>query len=100
MRFVLSSKMMSRFERNKFLFEATASSAEYTYFAGHHWSALLHTFTLLDISVGKAPSVDLARHRLHDSLHSPALLLQRNVLRLRIEYMQILFHLWSLHSMV
>lgn len=99
---LLKSQLLLAFCDNLYFFEPTSSSqAEHFQSFLNHRGALLHVFTLLNLSIGKAPFIGLLkRSKLLDTKNNPALLHERNVLRLRVEHMQILLHFWSFHGMV
>ncbi|WPK24754.1 hypothetical protein PUMCH_002043 [Australozyma saopauloensis] len=97
---VLKSGLLADFCENKFLFEPTTSAMEYSKFAATYRGLHLHTFTLLNLSIGKAPYIGLVKKQKLQNKKHPFLLPERNVLRLRVEYMQILLHIWSFHGMV
>lgn len=98
---VLKSQLLPSFCDNQYLFEPTDSAAKYKKFFDKHKGELLHVCTLLNLSIGKAPFLGLLKKRkLLDTKNNPALLHDRNVLRLRVEHMQILLHFWSFHGMV
>uniref|UniRef100_A0A0L0NYW7 Uncharacterized protein n=1 Tax=Candidozyma auris TaxID=498019 RepID=A0A0L0NYW7_CANAR len=92
----------SQFANNGMLLEPTSDVATATAFARYHRGKMLHSFTLLNLQVGEAPSTNSVSYK--EDQTSPtsavALLKYRNTLRLRIEYCQILLHFWSFYSMV
>lgn len=99
---ILKSKLLADFCMNNFLLEPTNSSQEYSTFAACYRGPLIHTFTLLNLSVGSASFRGLLKkQKLQESgMRNSSLLKERNVLRLRVEYMQVLLYMWSFHGMV
>lgn len=88
---------------NGLLFEPTANSAVYREFAQKYRGKLLRCFTLLNLAVGEAPSINLQNYKedmLKPLAHVASLLRYRNTLRLRVEYVQLLLHFWSFKGMV
>lgn len=98
---VLGNQLPVDFLDNNLLFEPTADATAYRRFAQKYRGQLLHSYTLRNLTVGEAPSTHLLHYK-EDRLayaHSAAFINYRNSLRLRIEYMQVLLHLWSFHGM-
>lgn len=86
---------------NSLLLEPTSSSDVYARFASRYRGLLLRSFTLLNLVVGEAPSCNLQHYKEDSSTSNTfALLKYRNVLRLRVEYSQLLLHFWSFYGMV
>lgn len=87
---------------NGLLLEPTADAAEYARFAVQYRGLLVRCYTLLNLMVGEAPSVNLRNYKEDGAGHGSefALLNYRNVLRLRVEFSQLLLHFWSFHGMV
>lgn len=88
---------------NGLLFEPTSDSTVYSRFAKKYRGKLLHCYTLQNLAVGEAPSVNLQNYKedpLKTMAHSAALLNYRNALRLRVEHVQLLLHFWSFQGMV
>lgn len=84
---------------NGLLLEPTGDIAAYNSFSKSYRGRLMHSFTLQNLQVGEAPSVNLAHYK-EEQVSNMALLAYRNALRLRVEHRQILLHLWSFHGMV
>lgn len=88
------------FAHNDLLLEPTADRTRYLRFAAKYRGRLMHSFTLQNLAVGEAPSTlrkykeDMQQSCSYTDLH------YRNVLRLRVEHIQALLHLWSFHGMV
>lgn len=99
-RSILKSKIGADFAANNFLMEPTSSSDEYMKFAEKYRGSLLYSYTLLDLAVGKAPYFGLIPKKQMKKYRMETLLKERNALRLRIEYMQVLLYMWSFHGMV
>lgn len=106
----LTSKMRKRLRgpmplallHNRLLLEPTTDGAEYARFAVQYRGALVRSYTLLNLMVGEAPSVNLRNYKEDGAGHTSefALLNYRNVLRLRVEFSQLLLHFWSFYGMV
>lgn len=91
-----------QFMNNGMLLEPTDSNSAAARFVKSHRGEILHSFSLLNLQLGEAPSTNSINYK--EDLVSPtssvALLKYRNTLRLRIEYSQLLLHFWSFHGMV
>lgn len=88
---------------NGLLFEPTADAAVYREFAQKYRGNLVRCFTLLNLAIGEAPSINLQNYKedmLKPRAHVATLLRYRNTLRLRVEYVQLLLHFWSFKGMV
>lgn len=97
---VIKSGLLNDLALNKFLMEPTTSCEEYATFAAKFRGPLIHTFTLLNLAIGRAPFASPLRKEKMLDVKKLCLLDERNVLRLRIEHMQVLLHIWSFHGMV
>lgn len=97
---IIKSGLLSELSLNKFLMEPTDSYEQYATFAAKFRGPIIRSFTLLNLAVGRAPFTTLLRKDRMLDVKKMCLLDERNVLRLRIEHMQILLHIWSFHGMV
>lgn len=96
----LSTHLPPDVSHNKLLLEPTSDPVTYHDFALSYRGKLLHSYTLLNLDVGEAPSTAMANYKEDKQTHAFALVNYRNTLRLRVEYMQMLLHFWSFHGMV
>lgn len=91
-----------QFSNNGVLLEPTDDCEAAARFFKANKGDILHSFTLLNLQLGEAPSTNSINYK--EDLTSPtssvALLKYRNTLRLRIEYCQLLLHFWSFHGMI
>lgn len=90
---------------NQFLFEPTSSSEEYARFSKKHRGTLLHCYSLANLQVGEAPSLDQLISAMYKEEHTgntnnSSLVKYKNTLRLRIEYKQVLLQFWSFYGMI
>lgn len=85
---------------NNLLMEPTDSSEQYSSFAAKFRGLLIRTFTLLNLAVGRAPFASPSRKERMLDVKRLSVLDERNILRLRLEHMQVLLHIWSFHGMV
>lgn len=90
------------FAQNGMLLEPTSDGKTAAEFVAAHRGSMLHSFTLLNLQIGAAPSTNSVNYKedLVSSTSHAALLKQRNCLRLRIEYTQLLLEFWSFYSMI
>lgn len=97
----LSGRLPREFCDNSFLLEPTTNQEIYRRFSRRYRGKLMHCFTLQNLAVGEAPSVNLHNYKEDHAASSKVALLQyRNALRLRIEHMQLLLHFWLFNAMV
>ncbi|KAK6197573.1 uncharacterized protein RJT21DRAFT_142267 [Scheffersomyces amazonensis] len=95
---------------NQFLFEPTDSSSEETYkqFKSKYQGKLIHSYTLSNLGIGKAPSFEQLMIHKDDAVFLEHfnfkkyqnLIKYKNTLRLRIEYKQLLLQMWSFDGML
>lgn len=90
---------------NKFLFEPTNSLEDYRQFMPFQ-GPLLNSYSLTHLQLGEAPSLNQIISAMYKEENvllqqsNSSLVRYKNVLRLRIEYKQILLQFWSFPSMV
>ncbi|KAK6455568.1 uncharacterized protein RJT20DRAFT_48175 [Scheffersomyces xylosifermentans] len=100
------TKYHSLMNDNQLLFEPVTSTKTYNMFKSKYQGELLDSFTLANLSVGEAPSLNqlisamYKEENIYDSSMSSSLVKYKNVLRLRIEYKQILLQFWSFYGMI
>lgn len=96
----LLSKHYNSFKSNQMLFEPTNNLQENFKYKGE----LLHCYTLNNMSIGEAPSLNHLISAIYKEDHSHYnivnLVKYKNVLRVRIEMNQILLQFWSFNSMI
>lgn len=90
---------------NKFFFEPTSSTKEYNQFAKKYRGNLLHCYSLANLQIGEAPSLNQIISAIYKEEHNgntnnSSLVKYKNTLRLRIEYKQILLQFWSFYGMI
>lgn len=92
---------------NRILFEPTQSKDEYHMFRAKFQGNRIASYTLSDISVGEAPSLNhmlssiYKEDKSHINKHNISTLVKyKNTLRIRIELKQMLFQFWSFYGMV
>lgn len=91
---------------NQFLFEPIKSRDQYHEFKKQYQGNLLHSFTLSNLQVGEAPSLNQVisaiykEEKIGESSHNLSLLVKyKNILRVRLEYKQVLLQFWSFSAM-
>ncbi|EGW32424.1 uncharacterized protein SPAPADRAFT_153340 [Spathaspora passalidarum NRRL Y-27907] len=94
------------FKDNRFLFEPTHLESEYQKFRGYQ-GELINSYSLAHLQIGEAPSLNhlisamfKEENIYSDFMNDACLVKYKNVLRLRIEYKQLLFQFWSFHGMI
>lgn len=99
---LLKYPLPTQFYNNEMLLEPTSDAAVYRRFAQRHRGALIRSLTLLNLQVGEALSTlsTLYKEDRQHAKNSYTLIHYRNTLRVRIEYLQMLFHCWSFHGMI
>lgn len=90
---------------NKFFFEPTSLTKEYNQFAKKYRGNLMHCYSLANLQVGEAPSLNQIISAIYKEEHNgntnnSSLVKYKNTLRLRIEYKQILLQFWSFFGMI
>lgn len=86
---------------NGVLLEPTTNTEEYEKFSASHRGKLLHCFTLQNAQIGEAPSTHSECYKEDGSTRYTATFTPfRHLVRLRVEFMQVLLHMWSFHGMV
>lgn len=89
---------------NHMLFEPVTSAVAFTKFKAAYCGAIVHSYTLDNINVGEAPSLNHLISALYKEDKHPTnastLVKYKNCLRLRIECKQVLLQLWSFYAMV
>ncbi|RCK63913.1 hypothetical protein Cantr_10584 [Candida viswanathii] len=90
---------------NQFLFEPTTSTEDYLKFANQYRGTLLHCYSLANLQVGEAPSLNQLISAMYKEEHNgntnnSSLVKYKNTLRLRIEYKQVLLQFWSFYGMI
>ena len=102
------SKYYTLFEENNLLFEPVTSEEAYTRVKNKYQGQLISSFTLSNLELGEAPSLNqlisamYKEENIYDGSATAlaSLVKYKNVLRLRIEYKQILLQFWSFYAMV
>lgn len=91
----------SEFINNGMLLEPTDDAEVYLKFAQKYRGKLLHSLTLQNLQIGEAPSTSSSTYRgVQPCQNCSSVIKYRNSLRLRVEYRQILLHMWSFYAMV
>lgn len=86
---------------NGVLLEPTTNTAEYEKFSASHRGKLLYCFTLQNAQIGEAPSTHSECYKEDGSTRYAGTFTPfRHLVRLRVEFMQVLLHVWSFHGMV
>lgn len=91
---------------NQLLFEPIKSREQYHEFKKQYQGNMLHSFTLSNLQVGEAPSLNQVisaickEEKIGESSHNLSLLVKyKNILRVRLEYKQVLLQFWSFSAM-
>jgi hypothetical protein len=87
------------FKDNKMLFEPSNSLEDLARFAAIHKGDRLHVFTMQNLTVGEAPSIDAYSKNATNLESFYTLVKYRNTLRARVEFKQLLLQFWSFHGM-
>ncbi|ODV77922.1 uncharacterized protein CANTADRAFT_91370 [Suhomyces tanzawaensis NRRL Y-17324] len=89
---------------NGLLFEPTTSRRQFDHVKLHYAGDLVLSYTLCNLQLGEAPSLHQLISAMYkeekDCSNAATLVRYQNVLRLRIEYKQVLLQFWSFHAMV
>lgn len=90
---------------NQFLFEPISSIEEYENFSKKYRGTLLHCYSLANLQVGEAPSLNqlisaMYKEENNGNANNSSLVKYKNTLRLRIEYKQVLLQFWSFYGMI
>lgn len=86
------------FKDNKMLFEPSNSLEDLARFAAIHKGDRLHVFTMQNLTVGEAPSIDAYSKNATNLESFYTLVKYRNTLRARVEF-KLLLQFWSFHGM-
>lgn len=94
-------------KENRMLFEPTKSASEYSIFKSRFQGIQIASYTLNNMYVGEAPSLNhlissmYKEDKSHINKHNISTLVKyKNTLRIRIELKQMLFQFWSFYGMV
>lgn len=101
------SKYYLHLKDNGFMFEPVNDYGRFTRFMTKYGGELVHRFTLDNLNVGEAPSLNQLISALYKEDHiktkqqnTSTLVKYKNCLRLRIECKQILLQFWSFNAMI